>query len=65
MNAPDVITNPGVWPALKRTIKTKEVRIEDPFEQFGLIAPQGLKPQPMPVQVKVAPVSVPINFPIP
>jgi lon-related putative ATP-dependent protease len=53
MNAPDVITNPGVWPALKRTIKTKEVRIEDPFEQFGLIAPQGLKPQPMPVQVKV------------
>ncbi|MBM4433263.1 MAG: ATP-dependent protease, partial [Chloroflexi bacterium] len=33
--------------------KTKEVRIEDPFEQFGLMVPIGLKPQPMPVDVKV------------
>lgn len=53
LSANDVLTNPGVWPALKRAIKTKEVRIEDPFEQFGLIAPQGLRPQPMPIDVKV------------
>jgi len=38
---------------LKRTIKTKELRIEDPFEQFGLVAPQGLRPQPMPMDVKI------------
>jgi predicted ATP-dependent protease len=49
----DVLMNPGVWPALKRAIKNKEVRIEDPFEQFGLIAPQGLRPEPMPIRVKV------------
>jgi predicted ATP-dependent protease len=49
----DVLMNPGVWPALKRAIKNKEVRIEDPFEQFGLIAPQGLRPEPMPIKVKV------------
>ncbi len=49
----EVLTNPNVWPALKRAIKTKEVRIEDPFEQFGLIAPQGLRPQPMPLDVKI------------
>jgi predicted ATP-dependent protease len=49
----DVLMNPGVWPALKRAIKNKEVRIEDPFEQFGLIAPQGLRPEPMPINVKV------------
>jgi predicted ATP-dependent protease len=49
----DVLMNPGVWPALKRAIKNKEVRIEDPFEQFGLIAPQGLRPEPMPISVKV------------
>jgi len=49
----DVLTNPGVWPALKRAIKNKEVRIEDPFEQFGLIAPQELRPEPMPINVKV------------
>ena len=53
LSATDVLTNPGVWPALKRAIKNKEVRIEDPFEQFGLIAPQGLKPEPMPIKVKV------------
>ncbi|HEY83144.1 MAG TPA: AAA family ATPase [Dehalococcoidia bacterium] len=53
LSANDVLTNPAVWPALKRAIKTKEVRIEDPFEQLGLISPQGLKPQPMPVNVKV------------
>ncbi len=53
LSATEVLTNPGVWPALKRAIKTKEVRIEDPFEQFGLIAPQGLRPQPMPIDVKV------------
>jgi predicted ATP-dependent protease len=49
----EVLSNPNVWPALKRAIKTKEVRIEDPFEQFGLIAPQGLRPQPMPLDVKI------------
>ncbi len=49
----DVMMNPGVWPALKRAIINKEVRIEDPFEQFGLIAPQGLRPEPMPIKVKV------------
>jgi predicted ATP-dependent protease len=53
LSANDVLTNPGVWPALKRAIKNKEVRIEDPFEQFGLIAPQGLRPEPMPINVKV------------
>jgi len=49
----DVLSNPGVWPALKRAIRNGEVRIEDPFEQFGLIAPQGLRPEPMPIKVKV------------
>ena len=53
LSANDVLTNSAVWPALKRAIRTKEVRNEDPFEQFGLIAPQGLKPQPMPINVKV------------
>jgi len=49
----DVLMNPAVWPALKRAIKNKEVRIEDPFEQFGLMAPQGLRPEPMPIKLKV------------
>jgi predicted ATP-dependent protease len=49
----DVLMNPGVWPALKRAIRNKEVRIEDPFEQYGFVAPQGLRPEPMPIKMKV------------
>ena len=53
LNARDVLMNPGVWVTLKRTIKNKEVRIEDPFEQFGLVAPQGMKAEPMPIEIKI------------
>jgi predicted ATP-dependent protease len=53
LSAQDVLTNTGVWPALKRAIRNKEVRIEDPFEQFGLFAPQGMKPEAMPIKVKI------------
>lgn len=53
LNARDVVVNPGVWEGLKRAIRNKEVRIEDPFEQFGLIAPHGLRAQPMPIQLKI------------
>ncbi len=53
LSAKDVLVNPGVWPALKRAIRNREVKIEDPFEQFGLIAPQGMRPEPMPINVKI------------
>lgn len=53
LSAVDVVTNPTVWPALKRAIKTKEVRIDDPLEQFGLVVSQGLRPEPMPINVKI------------
>ncbi len=53
LSARDVLMNPGVWITLKRAIRNKEVRIEDPFEQFGLFAPQGMKAEPMPINVKV------------
>ncbi|MFQ5826102.1 MAG: Lon protease family protein, partial [Dehalococcoidia bacterium] len=53
LNARDVLTSPGVWEGLKRVIKNKELRLEDPFEQLGFIVPQGLKPQPIPTEVKV------------
>lgn len=53
LSAYDVLINPGVWLALKRAIRNREVRIEDPFEQFGLIAPQGMRPEPMPIKVKI------------
>lgn len=53
LGALDVLSNVGVWPALKRAIRNKEVRVEDPFEQYGLFAPQGMRPEPMPIKAKV------------
>jgi predicted ATP-dependent protease len=53
LSARDVVLNPIVWLALKRAAKNKEVRIEDPYEQFGFFAPQGMRPEPMPINVKI------------
>jgi predicted ATP-dependent protease len=53
LGAMDVLSNMGVWPALKRAIKNKEIRVEDPFEQYGLFAPQGMRPEPMPIRTKI------------
>lgn len=53
LNIRDVLMNPGVWEGLKRVIKTKEVRTEDPGQQFGFFIPQGMRPEPMPVDLKI------------
>jgi len=53
LNARDVLMYPVVWYALKRAIRNEEVRLEDPFEEFGLVAPPGMRPEPMPIHVKI------------
>ncbi len=53
LSAADVLTSPAVWPALKRALKTRELGIEEPFEQLGLVVAQGLRPMPIPIHVKV------------
>ena len=53
LNIRNLLTNPLVWETMKRVIKTKEVRPEDPTEAMGLVVPQSIKPQPMPLSVKV------------
>jgi predicted ATP-dependent protease len=53
LNARDVLMNAGTWETLKRTIKNREVRIEDMAEQFGIVPVAGMRPSPIPVNVKV------------
>jgi predicted ATP-dependent protease len=53
LNIRDVLLNGGVWEGLKRVIRAKEVRVEDPWDQFGFMAPQGMKAQPVPVAFKI------------
>ena len=53
LNMRNLVLNPLVWETMKRVIKTKEVRPEDPAEAMGIVVPQSIKPQAMPLNVKV------------
>jgi lon-related putative ATP-dependent protease len=52
VNALDLLRQPFAWDALKRVVKTRSVKIEDPGEFYGF-STSGLKPEPVPVDVKV------------
>jgi ATP-dependent Lon protease len=49
----DAVVEPGVWKALKRTLKTGRMTLEtyEPFPFFGM---SGLKPEPIEVHAKLA-----------
>ncbi len=49
----DVLANAGVWEALQRVIKNRELRIEEPATFFGFVPPQGLRPEPIPTDTKI------------
>ena len=48
-----VLTNPYVYDSLKRVIKTKEIRIEDIYELYSFLSSAGIRPQPIPLNLKV------------
>ncbi|PKB82471.1 MAG: hypothetical protein BZY88_04380 [SAR202 cluster bacterium Io17-Chloro-G9] len=53
LNARDILTYPAVWEGLKRIIRNREIQLEDPAEQAGFSIPQGLRPEPIPLDLKV------------
>ncbi len=53
LNINDILANPSTYQTLKRTIRTGEVRIESLGEQYQIVATAGLKPQPIPISLKV------------
>lgn len=61
LNVLDVLRQPFSWDALKRVIKTREAKIEDPGEFYGF-STAGLRPEPIPVEVKVILVGPPLLY---
>jgi predicted ATP-dependent protease len=59
LGAREVLSHPFVWSALKRTLRTGELRPGDPGAELGLAAPESLEPRPIPAQVKVVLVGEP------
>jgi len=53
LDARKLLMQPLSWEALKRTLLTREIRIESPAQQYGLISTVSLEPQPIPLDVKV------------
>lgn len=53
INAMDLLKNIFSYDALKRSIRNREIRIEDVWEQYRLVSTTSLKPEPIPLDVKV------------
>jgi lon-related putative ATP-dependent protease len=52
LNALDVLIEPGVWQALKRTLRHGVIKIET-FDPFYFLGTSALKPEPIDLNVKV------------
>jgi lon-related putative ATP-dependent protease len=53
MRAMDLLKWYFSWEALKRCLRNQHIRIEDPAEQFGLMLTKSLKPEPIPLKVRI------------
>ena len=53
LNLRNLVVSPLAWETLKRVVRDKEVRPEDAAEVMGLVVPQSIRPEPMPLEVKV------------
>ena len=49
----EVLMQPYAWDALKRALKTGEINIENLSQQMGLVVTSSLKPEPIPLDLKV------------
>ncbi len=53
VNAMDLLKNIFSYDGLKRAIKNGEIKIEDVWEQYRLLSTTAIKPEPIPLEVKV------------
>ncbi|MDI3317897.1 MAG: ATP-binding protein [Bacillota bacterium] len=53
LEAGELLRDPMAWVALKRALKSGEVRVENLNEQFSLVPMGSLRPEPIPLDVQV------------
>jgi len=53
LNATDIFRTQAIWETLKRVLRNREAFIEDMGEQFSFVPTSGLRPQPVPLDLKV------------
>jgi lon-related putative ATP-dependent protease len=62
LEARDVLLKPYSWDALKRTLKTGEIRVEDIAQQMGLATTATLDPEPIPFKAKIVLIGEPFIY---
>ncbi|HUT28050.1 MAG TPA: ATP-binding protein [Methanomassiliicoccales archaeon] len=55
----DLFRYPFAWDGLKHALRNENVEVEEPGEHAGFISTRGLKPQPIPLNVKVVLIGTP------
>ena len=62
IHALDLLRNLFSYDALKRALRNREVKIEDIWEQYRLVTTAMLKPEPIPLDVKVILIGNPLIY---
>ena len=62
LQALDVLINPFSWDALKRVLRAGEAGPENLADQYGLMPIATIKPQPIPLDVKVVMIGSPLIY---
>ncbi|MBT8446227.1 MAG: AAA family ATPase, partial [Gammaproteobacteria bacterium] len=53
LDAERLLSRPFSWEALKRALFSKSVRIESPGETYGFVSTTTLRPEPIPLDIKI------------
>ncbi len=62
LHAEELLSRPMAWTALKRTLRTREIRPADPAGDMGFMVTEGLDPDPIPLNVKVILIGEPQTY---
>ena len=62
LEARELLLKPYSWDALKRTLKTGEIRVEDIAQQMGFATTATLDPEPIPFKAKIVLIGEPFIY---
>ena len=58
----DILTNFQCWEGLKRTLRDGKLTIEEISERLGFLATKSLRPEPIPLDIKVVIIGEPLYY---
>ncbi len=62
LHAEELLGRPAAWATLKRALRTRELQPEDPSGAVGMVVPETLEPEPIPLNVKVILIGEPNTY---